>query len=316
MTEIMESLNCSEDASPGFDEPPALEESDRVVQKCEPLSAAMRAKIERNRQRALMLRQARLASRPYSVPEGGTCAKVAKIIDSGAGFFIEEEEEEEKQTVKKVVQQPAPVMEADYLICDDCNKPFMDSYLSNSFDLSVCDKCRDNEEKHKLISRTEAKKEYLLKDCDLDKREPTLRFILRKNPHNPRWGDMKLYLKLQVEKRSMEVWGSQEALEEAKDSREENREIQKQKRFNKKVKELRRAVRSSLWRKDTSAHEHTYGPEELLDRRRTPTERNGSLCGSSEQQSGFLWSPIQLPTKPKKTVFLKVPYYATRCTAN
>ncbi|KAG7254018.1 hypothetical protein CRUP_013499 [Coryphaenoides rupestris] len=53
------------------------------------LPAAMRARIERNRQRALMLRRARLASRP-------------------AG--------------------PA--------------QPFMDSYLSNTFDLSVCDTCR------------------------------------------------------------------------------------------------------------------------------------------------------------------------------
>lgn len=33
-------------------------------QSAEVLSAAVRAKIERNRQRALMLRQARLASRP------------------------------------------------------------------------------------------------------------------------------------------------------------------------------------------------------------------------------------------------------------
>lgn len=57
---------------------------------------------------------------------------------------------------------------------------------------------RDVENKHKLLTRTEAKQEYLLKDCDLDKREPVLRFILKKNPHNPHWGDMKLYLKLQV----------------------------------------------------------------------------------------------------------------------
>lgn len=34
----------------------------------------------------------------------------------------------------------------------------------------------------------------------------------------------------------MEVWGSEEALEEAKEAREDNREVQKQKRFNKKVK--------------------------------------------------------------------------------
>lgn len=40
----------------------------------------------------------------------------------------------------------------------------------------------------------------------------------------------------QVEKRCMEVWGSEEALEEAREAREENKEEQKQKRFNKKVK--------------------------------------------------------------------------------
>lgn len=41
---------------------------------------------------------------------------------------------------------------------------------------------------------------------------------------------------LQVEKRCMEVWGSEEALEEAREKREDNKEVQKQKRFNKKVK--------------------------------------------------------------------------------
>lgn len=71
------------------------------------LSAAMRAKIERNRQRALMLRQARLASRPLSAVEGATSAKVSKTIDSGAGFFIEEEEDgEDEQRTRKIVHQP------------------------------------------------------------------------------------------------------------------------------------------------------------------------------------------------------------------
>lgn len=71
------------------------------------LSAAMRAKIERNRQRALMLRQARLASRPLCAVDGATSAKVSKTIDSGAGFFIEEEEDEEdEQKTRKIVHQP------------------------------------------------------------------------------------------------------------------------------------------------------------------------------------------------------------------
>lgn len=37
-------------------------------------------------------------------------------------------------------------------------------------------------------------------------------------------------------KRALEVWGSQEALEDAKEARQENREKMKQKKFDKKVK--------------------------------------------------------------------------------
>ena len=84
------------------------QQTDRVE-----LSPAMRAKIERNRQRALMLRQARLASRSLAAIEGSTSAKVAKTIDSGAGFFIEEEDEEDMQRVKPVVHQPGGL----YLWC-------------------------------------------------------------------------------------------------------------------------------------------------------------------------------------------------------
>ena len=122
---------------------------------------------------------------------------------------------------------------------------------------------RDNDDKHQLITRTEAKQEYLLMDCDLDLREPILRFILRKNPHNPRWGDMKLYLQLQVctlllfnlaikdsivdsiimipliaqvEKRALEVWETFEKLEEQHELREDKRKKTKVKKFNKEVK--------------------------------------------------------------------------------
>ncbi|KAM4809344.1 DNA repair protein complementing XP-A cells [Rhinophrynus dorsalis] len=244
-------------------EPEPVTETSKEEEKI--LPAAVRAKIERNRQRALMLRQARLASRPYPTGEGISTIKAApKIIDSGGGFFIEEEEEA-VQSVENVVHQPGPVLEFDYLICEECGKEFMDSYLSNHFDLAVCDNCRDTEEKHKLITRTEAKNEYLLKDCDLDKREPVLKYILKKNPHNTHWGDMKLYLKLQVVRRSLEVWGTVEALEEAKEARRDNRDKIRQKKFDKKVKDLRRAVRSSLWKKEAGGHEHEYGPEEHVE---------------------------------------------------
>ncbi|XP_025026002.1 DNA repair protein complementing XP-A cells homolog [Python bivittatus] len=75
------------------------------------LSETMRAKIERNRQRALMLRQARLATRPYpSAGEGSSKVKAPpKTIDTGGGFFLEEEEEEVKKghQTEKIVHPPA-----------------------------------------------------------------------------------------------------------------------------------------------------------------------------------------------------------------
>lgn len=98
----MDTLNSTEDAPV-----PDSEESKVSNSSSGELSAAVRAKIERNRQRALMLRQARLASRSLAAVEGATSAKVAKTIDTGAGFFIEEEEDgEEEQRVKSVVHQP------------------------------------------------------------------------------------------------------------------------------------------------------------------------------------------------------------------
>ncbi|XP_015705451.1 DNA repair protein complementing XP-A cells [Coturnix japonica] len=240
------------------------------------ISAAAMARMERNRRRALALRQARLAARPYPAAGGARVRGPAKDVDTGGGFFLQDEEEEQ-HSADRIVHPPAPVLEFDYLICGDCGKEFMDSYLMQHFDWATCDNCRDTEDKHKLITRTEAKEEYLLKDCDLDKREPVLRFIVKKNPHNPRWGDMKLYLKLQVIKRALEVWGSEESLQEAKEQRRDSREKMKQKKFDKKVKELRRAVRSSLWKKTTSIHEHEYGPEENIDE--DTYKKTCTVCG-------------------------------------
>lgn len=113
-----------------------------------------------------------------------------------------------------------------------------------------------------MITRTEAKAEYLLKDCDFDKREPPLRYISRKNPHNVRWGEMKLYLLMQVEKRAMDVWVSEEELSRQHELREEKREVTKVKKYNKQMKQLRMEIRSSLFTKKTkSIHEHDFGPD-------------------------------------------------------
>nr|CAG4635215.1 EOG090X0KP6 [Alona affinis] len=235
-----------------------------VVQQ---LTSFQRAKMERNRQQALLLRQARLQAHPYKNTNRDEAQSVirvqnSRLIDSGGGFLIDEKDLEEEQSREVVVTEvPAPIIVSDRPHCEECQQPICDSFLYRSFLHPVCDSCKDEEGEHMLITRTDARQEYLLKECDLDLREPTLKFILRKNPHNPRWGDMKLYLRSQVGKFNgpqpniaIIIWETPEKLEEERESREQKREKSKVKKFNKQVK-------SNVYTKQTAGHQHTYGDE-------------------------------------------------------
>ncbi|CAD7013772.1 DNA repair protein complementing XP-A cells homolog isoform X2 [Ceratitis capitata] len=248
------------------------------------LTEAEKARMERNRIKALHLRQAKLVAHPYQKKNVNAIAgedsiiKVqgTKYIDSGGGFLLEQPviSTPSLQSVSKEIESGAPstdivqvsndaiTIPVNFEECLDCGDAFVESYLFSNFGYAVCDKCRDPDDRHALITRTEAKAEYLLKDCDFDSREPPLRYISRKNPHNVRWGEMKLYLLMQVEQRAMEVWGSEEELSRQHELREEKREVTKVKKYNKHMKQLRMEMRSSLFTKETkSTHVHEFGPD-------------------------------------------------------
>lgn len=87
-----------------------------------------------------------------------------------------------------------------------------------------------------MITRTDAKAEFLLKDCDFDFRDPQLKYVLKKNPHNRKWGEMKLYLRFQCRDRAMEVHENEEKLEEKKEIRQMNLHKTRQKNYEKKIK--------------------------------------------------------------------------------
>ncbi|XP_055715502.1 DNA repair protein complementing XP-A cells homolog [Phlebotomus papatasi] len=236
------------------------------------LTDAQKARIDRNRQKALYLKNAKLVAHPYakSVEEGEkSIIKIqgSRFVDSGGGFLIEEEiakpgEKSNAQGTSEEIIDDAIDLPITYDECMECADKFAESYLMNHFNYPVCDNCRDSDDKHSLITKTDAKKEYLLQDCDLEKREPPLKYIVRKNPHNVRWGEMKLYLHVQIEKRALEVWGSEERLREEHELRDEKREKSKIKKYNKQMKQLRMDMRSSLYDKTSAAsHTHNFGPE-------------------------------------------------------
>ncbi|GAB6019593.1 hypothetical protein CHUAL_001160 [Chamberlinius hualienensis] len=248
------------------------------------LSDSERATIERNRQHALLLRQARLASHPYLDKDSCvTRIEGSKLIDSGSGFFIEESALSGSSSQSKplnIIHPTAttPFDTSEALTCTECDKTFHESYLKTTFDVSVCNDCRDNEEKHALITKSDAKTRYLLNEVDLEKREPKLKFIIRKNPHNQRWGDMKLFLESQVFERAIEVWGSEEQIEEEREKRTDKREKSRRKKFEKSVKELRMAVRSSTYTKDLRGHQHEFG-EETYDENDDSYTKTCKTCG-------------------------------------
>lgn len=121
------------------------------------------------------------------------------------------------------------------------------------------------DEKHKLITKSDAKEKYQLTDVDLEKRDPVLKYFSRKNPHNPRWGEMKLYLDLQVEKKALDIYGSFDEIEAKRDAKNVKKEVARRKKYQKQMNSLRKEVRSSLYTRNLSGHEHEFGPESCKD---------------------------------------------------
>uniref|UniRef100_A0A5S6Q3L2 XPA C-terminal domain-containing protein n=1 Tax=Trichuris muris TaxID=70415 RepID=A0A5S6Q3L2_TRIMR len=203
------------------------------------------------------------SSKPYPNVQELYRASLPSYAKAG-GFLIEEESVDRPCSSRIRRREPEfePLPETDTdLICLECSTKLSTAFLYSTFGHCVCDGCRIGKDKYKLLTRTEAKSQYLLKDCDLDSRKPALRYLNKKNPRSPRFGDMKLYLRAQVEERAIAVWGSREALEEARFRRKRNNETNKQNRYNKKLIELRKQVRSELYVKAPKVHVHDFEEE-------------------------------------------------------
>ncbi|KAJ8940344.1 hypothetical protein NQ314_010743 [Rhamnusium bicolor] len=234
----------------------------------EDLPRFIKLKVEKNRQKAIIIKRTKLLLHTMTKAESATAVQIdtTKHMDTGGGFLIEVKHD--TIDVKNVIPQvQAPVFKPDQPFCEICNKRFATSWLFDNFTLKCCDTCR-NPEVHKLLTKTEAKDIYLLRDCDLDKREPLLKFIKQKNPHNMRWGDMKLYLQNQVGKRAIEVWGSEEKIKEEKVRRQERKVRIKTIKFQKQLRELKKRVRSSLYDRTTAvSHTHEFSSETYNQKR-------------------------------------------------
>ncbi|MCJ1284343.1 hypothetical protein MMC26_003674 [Xylographa opegraphella] len=139
-------------------------------------------------------------------------------------------------------------------VCQECGSLEVDWKWLDVFGCAVCNACKEKlPDKYSLLTKTEAKEDYMLTDPEL-KDEELLPHLERPNPHKSTWNNMMLYLRYQVEEYAFsKKWGSAEALDEAFEKRETEKKKRKQDKFKSKLQELKKKTRVEAYRRSLQA---------------------------------------------------------------
>ncbi|KAI1855965.1 hypothetical protein JX265_012048 [Neoarthrinium moseri] len=136
--------------------------------------------------------------------------------------------------------------------CRECGSLEIDFVWEEVFHCTVCNKCKEAApEKYSLLTKTEAKEDYLLTDPEL-RDEELLPHLSRPNPHKSHWHDMMLFLRFQVEEYAFsdKKWGSAEALDEEFERREADKKQRKEAKFKSKLLDLKKRTRTDAYRRE------------------------------------------------------------------
>ncbi|KAI9884687.1 MAG: hypothetical protein M1823_003537 [Watsoniomyces obsoletus] len=155
--------------------------------------------------------------------------------------------------------------------CRECGSLEIDFKWDEVFSCPVCHLCKEKlPEKYSLLTKTEAKEDYLLTDPEL-KDEELLPHLDRPNPHKSTWNNMMLYLRYQVEEYafSPRKWGSPEALDAEFSKREAEKKRRKEEKFRTKLHDLKKRTRVEAYRRargkggdagdNAGRHQHQWG---------------------------------------------------------
>lgn len=158
--------------------------------------------------------------------------------------------------------------------CKECESLEIDWKWDEVFGCQVCNACKDKvPEKYSLLTKTEAKEDYLLTDPEL-KDEELLPHLEKPNPHKSTWNNMMLYLRYQVEEYAFsdKKWGSAERLDEEFERRTAETKARKEKKFRAKLNDLKRRTRVDAYKRQKAGiqggnfgdslggkHEHEWG---------------------------------------------------------
>jgi DNA-repair protein complementing XP-A cells len=250
------------------------------------ITQVQKERMDRNRMKAKSLKHGRLVTsyHPYKGEQGQKTLEVSVSVSSGpsrGGYMLDTTDRDKIAREYRIVDDEDAPLPGEETVCHECSRKFALSFLKTNFNVHICDECRRGKDKYKLVSKTEAKETFCLKDVDLEERDgPPLPFICRRNPHNPHGGSMKLYLESQVRLRAHAVWGGEDGLLAEKEKKQKRKEKLKQNKYEKKIKELRRAVSGGGRTVSTQSHQHLFPPDsEVYNEDDDTWSKTCSECG-------------------------------------
>lgn len=137
--------------------------------------------------------------------------------------------------------------------CYECKSIELDKKMFEVFGCRVCKACKEKyPEKYSLLTKTECKEDYFLTEPELADLALFKR-IVKENPHSGTFSRMQLFLRYQIEEYAFKKWGSEENLDNEWLRREEMRKNRREKKFNNKLKEMRKKLRAEELTKNLRA---------------------------------------------------------------
>lgn len=155
------------------------------------------------------------------------------------------------------------VLEETVKKCSECGSLELDFAWVEIFGCEVCYACKEKmPEKYSLLTKTEAREDYLLTNPELEDKELLPR-LEKPNPHASHWSMMQLYLRYQVEAFAFSdrKWGSAAALDEEFSRRESGRKTKKEEKFKKKLKELKKRTRVDAYERSMARRKGEGGDD-------------------------------------------------------
>ncbi|ORX55622.1 DNA repair protein [Hesseltinella vesiculosa] len=171
--------------------------------------------------------------------------------------------------------------------CRDCDSSDVDPIFLQVFKMSVCGGCKEKfPERYSLITKTEAREDYLLTDPELKDPE-LLPHWSKPNPRKSTWNNMMLYVREMVEAYAFKKWDGPDGLDAEYERREAQKKEKKDKKFKETLADMRRRTMTSQWerKRQQGPHQHVFAP--TVENDQGVTIQECQTCGLQVESEEF-----------------------------